>query len=163
MKTCFICNTDKPLSEFYKHPKMGDGHLGKCKECTKEYVHKHRKDNLGWIQEYDRKRGQDPERQARNRANYRKRISTPEGRAAEWARAAEFRRNRAVERAANVLVGNAIVAGRLKKKPCEWCGVTDKTEGHHEDYGKPLEVVWLCKPCHGKRHRQINEERRRNA
>ena len=35
-KTCFKCNTEKPLSDYYKHTKMGDGHLGKCKECTKK-------------------------------------------------------------------------------------------------------------------------------
>ena len=34
-KQCIICGIEKPLIDFYKHKKMGDGHLNKCKECCK--------------------------------------------------------------------------------------------------------------------------------
>ncbi len=42
---------------------------------------------------------------------------------------------------------NAIQAGRLVRQPCQECGEV-RSEAHHEDYSKPLEVIWLCKPHH---------------
>lgn len=37
-KVCFKCGRELPLSFFHKHPRMGDGHLNKCKDCTKTDV-----------------------------------------------------------------------------------------------------------------------------
>ena len=35
-KKCFKCKSEKPLKDFYKHPKTADGHLNKCKICTRK-------------------------------------------------------------------------------------------------------------------------------
>jgi len=35
-KVCFRCDKDQPITEYYKHRQMADGHLNKCKTCTKE-------------------------------------------------------------------------------------------------------------------------------
>lgn len=49
------------------------------------------------------------------------------------------------------IVRNAVRDGRLFKFPC-FCGEF-KTQGHHEDYSKPLDVIWLCAKHHNQLHR----------
>jgi hypothetical protein len=60
------------------------------------------------------------------------------------------RKNRPEAVAATNAVGNAIRSGKLTRpNHCSKCGLICKPHGHHEDYKKPLEVIWLCNICHG--------------
>lgn len=45
-KKCFKCGLLLPLSCFYTHKQMLDGHLNKCKECAKKDVHEKYLENI---------------------------------------------------------------------------------------------------------------------
>jgi ribosomal protein S27AE len=134
-KKCFKCSAVKPLSEFYKHAEMADGHLNKCKECAKNDVHQHREKNLEKIRAYDRDRSKNKDR-----------IAAAYEITKAW-RQADSRRT-----AAHSAVARAIKSGKLTRNLCEQCG-NQKSVGHHDDYDKPLEVRWLCQSCHVRLHR----------
>lgn len=54
------------------------------------------------------------------------------------------------------LLQYAVKTGRIKKTPCVKCG-SIKSQGHHDDYFKPLKVIWLCAPHHREAHKKINQ------
>lgn len=135
MKTCFKCHEVKPLSEFYAHPLMRDGHVNKCKTCNKADVIKHRKENDS-TREYDRRRAK-----------------TEKGKAAIAAAAKKWRAANPEKYKAQTTLNNAVRAGRVTRQPCRICG-DHKSHAHHEDYSKPLEVDWLCAKHHQRHHHQ---------
>jgi hypothetical protein len=51
---------------------------------------------------------------------------------------------------AHAKVHRAVENGTLIRGiKCEECGTgKGKMEGHHEDYNKPLQLIWLCRLCH---------------
>ena len=48
---------------------------------------------------------------------------------------------------AHMAVARAIKSGKLIRQPCEVCGDV-KSQAHHPDYSKPLDVQWLCLKHH---------------
>lgn len=42
--------------------------------------------------------------------------------------------------------------GKITRQPCEACGLL-RSQMHHDDYSKPLEVRWLCQQCHLNLHK----------
>lgn len=41
--------------------------------------------------------------------------------------------------------------GELIAQPCQHCG-NPKSEMHHADYSRPLDVIWVCRACHMRLH-----------
>lgn len=134
-KQCFKCKKTKALSEFYKHKQMKDGHLNKCKECTKSDTTRNRWENIDHYREYDRKRGN------RQTKAYRD----------------EYKRKYPNKYKAHNIVSNAIRDGKLFPLSCEVCGNTHDLHAHHDDYLKPLNVRWLCARHHSQWHRDNGE------
>ncbi len=63
-----------------------------------------------------------------------------------------------LKRKARGKVATEIKAGRLERKPCRVCGA-GKSEAHHHDYNKPLDIDWLCRRCHFAAHSAIISQR----
>ena len=145
---------------------MSDGHLNKCKTCTYKDVNKNRMDNHEYYLEYDRARANDPDRvQARKdyreTENYRishtkaGRVHYHKNKETYLDKQKESRIINRIKHRARELVRHAITTGKLlKPDQCEQCSNTTNIQGHHCDYTKPLDVMWLCSKCHGLWHRK---------
>ena len=81
---------------------------------------------------------------------------TPAGHAASKVSDKRMRAKYPEKCAARQAVLIALRKGILTKKPCERCG-SAKVHGHHPDYSRPLDVVWLCPTCHRKEHQAMKK------
>jgi hypothetical protein len=149
-KTCKACTRTLPIDEFYRNSK-GAARQPKCKECTRVAVRKNREAKLDYYRARDRERGKLPHRKA---------LSSRVGK--RWRESVHGREARLKSKArypgkfkARYALSNAVRDGRVERKPCEVCGAK-RVHAHHDDYGKPLDVRWLCTRCHGAAHAAQN-------
>ena len=129
MKYCPKCKKEKSKNEFYKSSSRSDGVRGYCKLCSSLENRSLRK----YYAKYNRNR-------YKNDENFRNIIKK--------------RTRRFTKKKGDMIyvsVFNAIKKGMLLKKPCMICG-NKKVHGHHKDYKKVLDVIWLC-PLH---HRRVH-------
>ena len=57
-------------------------------------------------------------------------------------------------------VRHALSSGKLVRQPCEVCN-EPRSQAHHDDYSKPLDVKWLCVKHHAERHVELNRLNRK--
>ena len=120
-KICNRCGVDKELVAYSPFKRGSQGVHGTCKACRNvEAGAKYREAN--------------PKKHGPRRSSY----SYTRG----W-------RARNPEQArANDLVAKHLKRGSLVAGPCARCGKAGKVQAHHEDYSRPLDIVWLCYECH---------------
>lgn len=162
-KICFKCKCEKTVDNFCKDKNKQDKLNARCRSCC----------NL-------RSRQWRKEKPEQARAGYDKWVSLNRKRSrgigrkwrennSEWAKEYRalwvknnpdyFKNNskkwcdaNPEKKKAHSIIRNAILTKKIKKLPCAKCGTATNVEGHHEDYRKPLKVIWLCRKHHREAH-----------
>lgn len=126
LKKCSCCKQEQDISNFGVNNSTPNGKSRQCAECVRI---RSRKKRARIYQQSDR--GKELKRIRQNK---------------------DYKENKH-KHTAKRLVSYLIKIGKLKREPCEVCGET-RSFGHHPDYDKPAEVVWLCQKHHSKVHRK---------
>ena len=159
MKVCRKCEAEKRDDDFYTNRRV-------CKSCCSAR-------SMAWVKT---EKGSASHRVARAKYNssdhggaknkeYRE---SPAGRASQTRGQKAFaERNPGIQeiykakyyerfpekKAAKDALRAAVRYGKINKPDaCPICGKTGLIHGHHTDYSKPLDVQWLCQPCHVDAH-----------
>ncbi len=104
------------------------------------------------IEHWHLKRSLDPRTRSRG-AGWEARRAATAARIKELAEAESFRQRDKHKKAAQAKLQVAVARGDIvKPSECSQCGASRRLDGHHTDYDKPLEVVWLCRSCRGAKH-----------
>jgi len=178
VKRCTKCEEEKPFEEFRKSKRYKNGFYSRCKKCMQEYEKanenhekrlesrkKYRENNREKIRQQDRENYMnDPEKyRAKARESQKKYFQTPKGREKYKIQSLILREKYPEKARARSLLSNAICEGKIvRPTQCSLCLRNDVAiEGHHPDYLKPLDVIWVCKSCHIMVHGRIKHHRDR--
>lgn len=146
---CTKCKKEKVIEEM--KPKM---HW--CKECFRAYMRIWSKTPKG--KEHKRRERSKPKARERFRKYYarwyakngRKRSENYIDVISKWAKNNREKVN--VSQKLRYAVNKEKI---IKPKVCDHCHEEKRIVGHHPDYTKPLEVLWLCYSCHKIEHSKV--------
>lgn len=135
-KECLRCGIKRTLDNFYKQNFNKDGLFNTCKIChrkkSRSYYYENRNERIN----YEITRYQNPIIKKQKILNQYK-----------------YRKENPIPYLAYQKVSKAIKKGKIIKLSCKICGSIN-SQGHHPDYSKPLNVIWLCKIHHAELHRK---------
>lgn len=140
-KPCRTCGVVKDYADFGKHSTARDGHRHDCRDCV-----------LNLPAPKPAKSWKLPPSQV----------------VAHRVAVASWKQRNPEAHRAHSAVSRALKSGTIvKANVCEMpgCGSRGVLEAHHDDYGKPLEIRWVCRPCHRRGHERhaLHAVNRRSA
>jgi len=132
-KKCGRCQTNKETTEFYKSSLTTSGFRSYCKKCCYSASRIWREKNIDKVRDFMRIY----QREYMKKTNYKY--------FKKWVR--ENKKHFMLMHRAHSAVAKALRVGKINKEPCVVCG-NRKSQAHHEDYARKLEVIWLCSIHH---------------
>jgi hypothetical protein len=181
-KKCSRCGEVKFLSDFYKQPRNKDGLWTYCKGCASIENASRRElfgDKVKAIAKASREKHKE-HRVAVSKVHYERtkesklakdklrRDANPEKAKEQYLAYYQKHRQKVCEatkqyrelnpkkKRAHALVRQGLQNGTIEKCGCEVCG-SEEVQGHHCDYDKPTEVMWLCAEHHMIWHSEFGE------
>jgi hypothetical protein len=150
-KVCTVCKKEKDVSEFYIRKKSRLGYYSNCKKChyilTKSWAIK------------NNTRRKELNRKCHRSLKGKTTLSI-------WRKNNREKMNTYHKKWMNKFPGRTKIYDKVKyaKKtglityqPCVVCGATENTVCHHEDYSKPLNVIWFCTLHHSETHSKASK------
>ena len=152
MKICSKCKIEKNLNNFSKYFKAKDHLSFWCKKCKllQQKIYRKTLQGIKINKRYSKS--------FKSKLCLKKYASTDKGKLSRKKRTLNMFIKFPEKFKSRNIFRNSIAAKKIfKRNSCEIC-LNGPTEGHHEDYRKPLDVIWLCKRCHVKLHQQYKEK-----
>ena len=154
-KACKTCGKVKPFTDFYRDRRLRSSYFTECKVCT-------RLRNVAW-------RKVNPERHAASKKAWQKAnielvsIDQKLWKKKNSDKVQEVKQRYAKRHPEKIqcwrVVNSAVRIGKIVKKPCIKCGITEDIHAHHEDYTQPHQITWLCRKHHTELHNKLRNRR----
>jgi len=180
MKKCTLCKEEKPFSEFHKQSKTKDGLATRCKKCTRLASKLRYKEGrvtekieIITINDIEHKKCRRC-REVKPLTGFPKLYGEEKGIGGRKSYCSKCKRSTLASKASRKkykktdverkkikvrkTLRRAVKANKIPKPTiCSICNESfpkEKIHGHHEDYSKPLDVIWCCQACHMEIHNE---------
>lgn len=150
---------------YLKHKWFSPENRGRRAEAIKEWRDRNREHVREYAAVYNKKEHVIAKKKEASKAYYYRTREKQIDRSMEYQRTHSSEHNKRVKRWAELnpekkkahsALRLAIVNGDVIRESCSKCG-NWKACGHHVDYSKPLEVTWLCRRCHVRLHKGLED------